>query len=415
MTDTVVDAVRQVLEGTNRPALVVADDALVPADLGGSVGGEVVVLPVASAPIAPGPDGSDPADPDTRRFAAVVLVVADVAELRRTVSVLGGPRGLGRARTVAVVVADADAPLLLRPHPSWPRVVDLEARSAGGPAVTAVTFGGRPDVVPVLVALARGAALPVTSGPGGVWLGGAVAPPVDPVFTLRYDPGLECPPDVITGGDASYEPSPVTGRAPVGVPRGAAPLDEAVYNPHGFRREWTRGMVDLPPGTRLSPALVASLRDAQGARPAAGADPAVAAELAAGLAMCGIPMERIDEPVERERHSVRTRRAALLEHATFAWRSRLGDLAGVRHDLLPGELRVSPEVSGDPDAVTDLTLARRYSGADLVVLPDDPTGLTECFVTEPPAGAVAHLRDRTPADVLAAGGLVYVTRPASIT
>ncbi len=399
-------AVTTALDGANRPALVILDPARELGDLGDDV--QVSGRDAARASAA------------AQRFATVVLVVDDVVALRRTVSLLGGPGGLGRARLVGLVLATASAPVLLRVHPSWPQVTDVDARlvedapdeapgtTPGAAAVTTAMFETRLDVVPVLTALARGAALPVVSGPAGVWLAGDVAPPVDPLFARAYDPAAECPPDVVTGGSGPYDDNPVTGRPPLGVPEPGEPLDEGVFNPHGFRRDWTRGMVTLPSGAVLTPSLVASLRDAQGVTPAPDAD----AALVAGLAMSGVPLERFDDPVERERHSVRTRRAALLEHATFAWRSRLGESAGVRHRLWSDDTIASTD---DPDAVTDLRLARRYSGADLVVLPDDATGPTECFVTEPPAGAVLHARDRSPADIVAAGGLVYVARPLGVS
>lgn len=381
------EAVRNALDGTRRPALVVSDLTMSVDDA------EIVVRPVRAAL-------------DDQRFPTTLLVVADVEELRRTVSVLGGPAGLARSRFVGVVVADASTPLLLRPHPSWVRAVDVDARLVGGAAVTTIEFETRLDVVPVLVALARAASLPVTSGPAGVWLGGTVAPPVDPVFATFYSADVECPPDVMTGGPGPYDESPVTGRSPLAVVNPGEPYDEAVYNPCGFRRQWSRGMVDLAPDTELSPALVAGLRDAQGVRLSAGAEE----RLVIGLAMSGVPSKQHDDPAARERASVRTRREALLAHATFAWRSRLGNDAGVRHDLFLCDVTLTTD---EPHEVTDLLLARRYSGADLVVLPDDPDGPTECFVSVPPAGAVVHDRDRTPEEIVAAGGLVYVTRPAS--
>ena len=61
---------------------------------------------------------------------------------------------------------------------------------------------------------------------------------------------------------------------------------QAVFAVGGFRRDWDRGVVDLPADSRLSVGLVRSLRDAQGVRLPAGADPL----LAAGLAMSGVPI-----------------------------------------------------------------------------------------------------------------------------
>ena len=375
---------RNALDGTRRPALVVTD---LPVEVDDP---DVVVRPVHAAL-------------DDERFPTTVLVVDTVETLRATVSVLGGPGGLARSRFVGVVVAEATSPLLLRAHPSWVSAVDVDARLVGPAAVTTVEFETRLDVVPVLVALARAAALPVTSGPGGVWLGGTIAPAVDPVFVSVYAADAECPPDVVTGTPGPYDESPVIGRAPLAVVHPGEPYDEAVYNPRGFRRDWTRAMVSLAPDTDLTPALIAGLRDAQGVHLPAAADE----RLVIGLAMSGVPTEQHDDPAARERASVRSRRAALLTYATFAWRSRLGNDAAVRHDLFAGDVTVTTD---EPHEVTDLLLARRYSGADLVVLPDDPDGPTECFVTVPPTGAVVHDRGRTPDEIVASGGLVYVTR-----
>ncbi len=308
---------------------------------------------------------------------------------------------------IGCVVADHTAALTLRPHPSWPAVADLDARLEGRLASTRVDFAARLEVAPVLMSFAAVAAAPVVTGPGGLRVAGDVVPPADPTYAAAYDVDDERPADaVVTADTTPLAESPVIGRAPalVTAEHAGAPLDEAVYNPIGFRRTWTRPMVDLPAGTPLTPALVAGLRDAQGVRLPPDADP----RLVAGLAMCGIPTEQLDDPDARERHSVRVRRAALLAHSTTAWRARLAERAGVRFDEHPGEVTVTTEV---PDAVTDLLLARRYSGADLVVMPSAhaETDETECFVATPPPGDVVHARDRTPAEIVASGGLVYVT------
>ena len=105
--------------------------------------------------------------------------------------------------------------------------------------------------------------------------------------------------------------------------------------------------------------------------------------MVAALAMSGVPLVApgdeadLDDPDRREQHSLRQSRAALLEHSTLAWRQRLAERAGVTGPTFPS-VTVAPDVSGDlvlvtpsdeppaPDLVTDLLLARRYSGADLV-------------------------------------------------
>uniref|UniRef100_UPI002B26E5D0 hypothetical protein n=1 Tax=Nocardioides sp. TaxID=35761 RepID=UPI002B26E5D0 len=305
-------------------------------------------------------------------------------------------------------------------------VAVLDARLEGRLASARLDFAARLEVEPVLVAFARSAAAPVLTGPGGLRVAGALVPPADPSYAPAYDVDDERPADVVLVGagagagawsDADAMPtSPVTGRAPTVVSRDDAgePLDEAIYNPIGFRRTWTRAMVDLPADTVLTPALVRELRDAQGVSLAPGAS----SRLAAGLAMCGILTEQVDDPGERERASVRRRREALQAHATTAWRGRLAEAAGVRFVEHPADVVTT---SDDPDVVADLLLARRYSGADLVVVPDDDAGPTECFLAVTPAvtsagvpaGACLHAADRTPDEIVAAGGLVYLTRPRS--
>lgn len=381
----VVRAVEQILDQAKLPALVLSDT---PLDLSRP---DVTVCPVA--------DAGDAAPART-----VVLVAGSVVELRLAVSRLAG---LGKARVVGCVVAGTEQAVLVRTHPAWPALSDLEAGLTDGVAHTRVELSTRHDAAAVLLGIARAAALPVAPGPDGVWMAGAVAPPVDPTFATAYDPGVDCPPDVVVGATEPLAESPVLGRPPlVVVQPDDVLLDEAVFNPCGFRRTWERGVVDLPAGTALTPALVISLRDAQAVRPSADASP----ELRAGLAMCGVPTEAHDDPAERERHSVRTRRAALLRHASFAWRDRVAAGSPARPDE-EQRLRRGWTTTAEGDDATDLLLAARYSGADLVVLPDDVDGPTECFVATPPPGAVAHRADRSPAAIVAAGGLVYLTRP----
>ena len=270
-----------------------------------------------------------------QRYATVVLVAADVAALRRLATL---SRGLGRARTVVAVVGDAVAVLPVAAHPAWPAVTALDARLDDGTAVTSVTFAARVRVDVVAAALGRAAAPGVRTGPAGLRLAVmpdalAVVPPVDLTLVTALDPAAKRPPDVVVGSCAT-EPtrSEVTGVAPlvlssedVGVP-----VDDAIFSVDGFRRDWDRGVVDLPPGTRLTVGLVRSLRDAQGVRLPAGADPL----LAAGLAMSGVPIVadgvRLDDPDAREAHAVEQSRAATAEHGTTAWRARLARRARVR-------------------------------------------------------------------------------------
>ena len=109
-------------------------------------------------------------------------------------------------------------------------------------------------------------------------------------------------------------------------------LDLRVLNPIGFRPDWDRGVVDLPPGP-LTAALVSSLRDAQGVRVTADADP----ETLAGLAMAGVPLVGpglaevdLDDPIAREEHSIELRRAAIDEHGSVDWQRPVSILLATR-------------------------------------------------------------------------------------
>ncbi|MEO9322589.1 hypothetical protein ABFT23_03810 [Nocardioides sp. C4-1] len=312
-------AVARALDGARLPALVVTDEPL------------VLEADVATV-VAPGdakPDG---------HFRTVLLAVSDVDDLRRAVARLAPA---GWARMVAVVVADHDRALTLRPDPTWPALTAVVA-TAGH---TRLEFDARLEALPVLRALARSAAAPVVGGDGGLRTG-RPGQPVD-------DPAVKHPVDIAVDPPTPPVVSEVTGRAPVTLAARDLPLavDEAVYHPIGWRRTWTRPVVDLDPTTRLTPALVRDLRDAQGVRLAPGHDPRVAA----GLAMSGIPLlgattlvgalgaevSLVDDaglladPVRREDRSVRLRRAALTHHSSLAVRHRLATAAGVRATTYP--------------------------------------------------------------------------------
>jgi len=292
--------VERALDGLKRPALVLTDTDLV-------IDAEDVSVVSLGTPTPSPPFGS------------VLLAVADLPTLRAAVADLPG---LGRARVIGVVVGASTGLLPLRIRPIWPALRVLDAGAEDGSAVTVARFAARVDVAEVLDGIAYADGLP---GHGGV------------IVARDYDPDDKVPPDVLIGAAAAGE-SPVLGRAPVMVSDpGSAPLDETLFHPIGFRRDWTRGLVDLDPAWTATPGLVDSLRDAQGVRIAAGADERVVA----ALAMSGVPLVGsddeidLDDPLRREEHSVRQRRAALTEHSTVAWRQRLADRAGVRAAAYP--------------------------------------------------------------------------------
>lgn len=341
--------------------------------------GEVLVLhdQVASSAVAELGDVvlccTDDVPPEPRaRWAAVILAVADSAALRRIAPAL--PR-LGRARAIACWLTETDRALALTQRPGWPSLGMLQARLlASGAGWTTARFEGPVLINAVLEQLARDAVPAKFHRSAGIVI--AVPPNAEP-------PGTVVPPDIVLGfGRAFSAPVyDVTSRpaAVVNDPdlvRG--PLDEGVLNPTGFVQRPGRGMVDLradesgdpvvfglPHAVKVEPArgatavLVTALREHQGVRVDwAGGDTAMTT-LVAGLAMAGVPLscvtvpddvasrlgpslssilgEVVDlgEPLRREEHSVRLRRAALLSHSTLGWGARLAEAAGLPHRRFP--------------------------------------------------------------------------------
>lgn len=247
-------------------------------------------------------------------YGAVVVTASDLASLRGMLRLLPD---LGRSRMVAVVVGEDLHPMPLRIDPRWPALQDLDARLEDGAAVTIARFTARLDVAEVLTGIAYADGPP---GHGGL------------IVARGYDPADKVPPDVVTEQPDPGE-SPVLGRAPAYVPDpGPEPLDETLFHPGGFRRDWQRGVVDLDPAWRATPGLVASLRDAQGIRVPSGSDD----RLVAALAMSGIPLvapgdeAELDDADARERLSARLSREASEQHSISSWRRRLAEQAGVR-------------------------------------------------------------------------------------
>jgi hypothetical protein len=317
VSERVSERVAAALDGAKRPALVVTD------------------LPLTGLPDRVTVVGATDDKPEGN-VRTVLVAAADRADLRRTVAGLGR---LGWARVVAVALADDDRALTLRPDPAWPALVSVDA----GVGWTRLELERGLEVTAVLRAFARGCA------PAGVVLdhgGLRVGRPGDGFD----DPATTVPPDLVVDPPTRPVVSECTGRAPATVASADLPVavDEAVVNPTGWRRDWTRPVVDLPATTRLGPALVRDLRDAAGARLAPGAD----AHLVAGLAMSGVPL-LVDDPARpdwltvvvdevslhdlsrREELSVAQRRAALLHASTLAGRAHLAVTARVRARTFP--------------------------------------------------------------------------------
>lgn len=286
------------------------------------VGPGVDVGPVPEGVTCAGLD--DPPAGGEGSWTSVLLAVADETALREAVSVLPP---LGRARHVSCALTVAAGPVTTVLRPEWPPLANLVAETPDGGALTRLTFRRPAPVAPVLVELARHTGTPVGTGNHGLVVAGDVRLPLDP--TVVTD---EVPAAVVVGSGGPVPDSEVLGRPPVPVDPGLGPLDEALLNPVGFRRDWDRGPVPLPTG-EPTPAMVAAVRDAQAVLVPAGAD----RRTVAGLAMAGVPLvgagfgePDVADPLRREEHSVRLRRAALREHSSLGWRQRTGAAAGVR-------------------------------------------------------------------------------------
>lgn len=318
-----------------------------------------LVLSGPGLDLGPVPDGVTVARigdelPVDGRWTSVLLAVADETALRRVASAL--PE-LGRARHVACHLASAQGPVTTVLRPEWPPLGGLEASTEDGGATTTMTFRRAAPVAPVLVELARHTGTPATSGSHGLVVSG-IDVPMDPTAVTDQVPAA-----VVT---AAPQPSEVLGGPPVVVEPGMGPLDEALLNPIGFRRDWDRGPVPLPPGDP-TPAMVAGLRDAQAVVVPAGAD----LRTVAGLAMAGVPLVGdgfdeidLDDPLRREEHSVRVRRAALREYSSLGWRQRTGAATGVRVAAYPSVSVLLP--TRRPEQLEfALRQVARQRGADL--------------------------------------------------
>jgi len=408
-----------------------------------------------------GQDVPEPAD----RWAAVVLAVADAAALRRTVSVL---QRLGRTRSLVCWLAEAEQATPLVSRLEWPPVVGLNARLLpSGAAMTTVRFARPVLANAVFEELARAVVPAAVAGNAGVIVATTrrspeTAPPADPSVQVvgspdqANDPELVVPPDVVLAPEVSgtLTAHEVIARPPTVVSDPTllvGPVDEGVLNPTGFLQRPGHGIVEIEVGrdgrirlhdaesvTQIDPCrgattrIVSQLRDHQGVR-ITWEDRAVdgLVRTVAGLAMAGVPLlsgpvppvtaaqlgpglmdvltttPDLSSPLRREEHSVRLRRAALLEHSTLAWRRQLAAAAG-----LP--LRTFPSCSivlatRRPDQL-DFTLRQvaKQRGVDAeLVLATHGFDPDESWVRDRLGGRPAVVVPMPPAalfgDVLAAG------------
>ncbi|MCW2737893.1 glycosyltransferase [Nocardioides sp.] len=323
-------------------------------------------------------------------WGSVLVVAADRSRLRRMASAV--PL-LGQCKVVACWLTDAPTPWVLVPRPEWPRLVHLAAREAGDRGVlTVVRFAAGARAQLVVMEMARQAAGPGDTTHGGLvvsYAGRPAAPGLDarsvvlPDVTGAGDAARDVPPDVVIarrGGEVAGHH--VIDRAPTVVTDpGPEPVDERVFNPMGFRKDWDHPVVDLARISRgpVTEGVVAAARAFQGVRLSAETP---TADLLA-LAISGVPLETggvidvapplaaaldapvdLDDPLRREEHSLAVRRAAFDHHSTLAWRSALASRAGVRHVGLPA---VSALLATKRPQMLDFALRQvaRQRGADV--------------------------------------------------
>ncbi|MEI2714202.1 MAG: hypothetical protein V9G04_16150 [Nocardioides sp.] len=284
-----------------------AVDARVPASLRGLL--ERTKGPVALVALeCPDLVGEVTTNPEGAR--AVVLAVPDIATLRSQARTPGLLPELARVRNLSLWIASADAPVVPEVLPGWPplRAFDTHRTRDGG-AITTLGFAGPVDASEVVRTLARTAGTTTLDHAGLV-------------VATEVDDDAKVPPDLVLSDNAASQPNEVTGRAAVRAPM-PPPVDEGVFNPIGFRRDWTRDVVDLPPGP-VTPHTIRALRDAWVVRIPASLRQAEAD--AAALAMAGVPVcvgeppARWRDPLIREEDSLATRREALRSRSTLAWR-----------------------------------------------------------------------------------------------
>ena len=143
-------------------------------------------------------------------------------------------------------------------------------------------------------------------------------------------------------------------RAPTVVTEpGPEPVDERIFNPVGFRKDWDEPVISV--AGPVTEDVVAAARAHQGVRLTAETSTADLLALAAsGVPLVGVDVARLtesgfaprlvdalaaevdlDDALRREEHSLAVRRAAFDHHSTLAWRSALASRAGVRHVGLP--------------------------------------------------------------------------------
>lgn len=332
-------------------------------------------------------------------WGSVLVVAADRSRLRRLASAV--PL-LGQCKVVACWLPETPVPWALVPRPEWPAPTQLVARHAGERGVlTIVRFAQGARAQHVVLEMARQAA-----GPGGTAHGGVVVSyagrPAAPGLDVRSprladvsaagDPERDVPPDVVVA-PTSVQPGPSSGEVPshhvidraptVVTDPGPDPVDERVFNPMGFRKDWDAGPVALTELTRGGPVTEAVVERARAHQAIRVPADLTTADLLA-LAMSGVPLVGaapspelaaplrdalaapvdLDDALRREEHSLSVRRSAFDHHSALAWRSALATRAGIRHVGLPP---VSAMLATKRPEMLDFALGQvaRQRGADV--------------------------------------------------
>lgn len=336
--------------------------------------------------------------PRGRQRDAVLLLVRNVADLRRTAS---GLPGLGTASLVAVVFdGDVDLPMGVS-HPQWPRTEWMVARREPWPHL-ALAFSEPVAARAVLLEVARASGTSRRLAAGWPHVGvdrqrPDTWPVADPSARVAaperlMDQSVESPPDLvllghIEGLDVPAAPHHVLGRPSTVVRLGPEPtwqhlerlsrheqvdlmmdsrdlvgaVDDHLFNPVGFDRKPTGAPVPLPPaheapgerevralrevpgvtfdwrtGTGPLDAVRRILHLAAAGVPVVGPPPAWAAPLLGeGLTQALSEAVDLTDRLRREEVSVRQRRAALSTHGSRAWRRGLAARHGAQQTVAP--------------------------------------------------------------------------------
>jgi hypothetical protein len=254
----------------------------------------------------------------------------------------------------------------LVPRPEWPALTELRSRRGGGGWWTVLRFAAPVDLAEVLAEVGRQSAWGDRYGDRGLRVGGGT------------DPAGAVPADV-----ASLAPGP----------GGVGPFDERAINPTGFTPYADGSQVDIATLPAITPEVVAGLRPVGAVGVAEWTTATTTA--AAALAMAGVPVVAATapdvlgaplcdaitapfdpaDPIAREEHSVRLRRAAFDRFSSLAWRAELGRQVGVPVASHPS---VSILLATRREDMLDFALAQvaRQRGVERLELVLAPHGFT---------------------------------------